>query len=101
MSVPFLDLLAINARDRAALIDAFTRVVDSGWYVLGKEVEAFEREYAAYCGTKHCVGVGNGLEALVLILRAWLELGAMQRGDEVIVPANTYIATILDRKSVV
>ena len=95
MSVPFLDLLAINARDRAALIAAFTRVVDSGWYVLGKEVEAFEREYAAYCGTKHCVGVGNGLEALVLILRAWLELGAMQLGDEVIVPANTYIATIL------
>ena len=85
----------MNARDRAALIDAFTRVLDSGWYVLGKEVEAFEREYAAYCGTRHCVGVGNGLEALVLILRAWMELGVLKAGDEVIVPANTYIATIL------
>ena len=95
MNIPFLDLGAINARDRAALIDAFARVLDSGWYVLGKEVEAFEREYAAYCGTRHCVGVGNGLEALVLILRAWLELGVLKRGDEVIVPANTYIATIL------
>lgn len=85
----------MNARDRAALIEAFTRVLDSGWYVLGKEVEAFEREYAAYCGTRHCVGVGNGLEALVLILRAWMELGVLKAGDEVIVPANTYIATIL------
>lgn len=95
MKVPFLDLGTINARDRNALIGAFTRVLDSGWYVLGKEVEAFEREYAAYCGTRHCVGVGNGLEALVLILRAWMQLGAIKSGDEVIVPANTYIATIL------
>ncbi len=95
MSFPFLDLGAINARDRAELIDAFSRVLDSGWYVLGKEVEAFEREYADYCGTRHCVGVGNGLEALELILRAWLELGALKPGDEVIVPANTYIATLL------
>jgi dTDP-4-amino-4,6-dideoxygalactose transaminase len=95
VSIPFLDLGGINARDRAALIDAFTRVLDSGWYVLGKEVDAFEREYAAYCGTRHCVGVGNGLEALALILRAWMELGALKPGDEVIVPANTYIATIL------
>lgn len=93
--MPFLDLHGINARDREALIAAFTRVLDSGWYVLGKEVEAFEAEYAAYCGTKHCVGVGNGLEALVLVLRAWLELGVLKTGDEVIVPANTYIATIL------
>ena len=95
MNIPFLDLGGINARDRAALIDAFTRVLDSGWYVLGQEVEAFEREYATYCGTRHCVGVGNGLEALALILRAWIELGALKTGDEVIVPANTYIATIL------
>ena len=93
--MPFLDLHGINARDREALIAAFTRVLDSGWYVLGKEVEAFEAEYAAYCGTQHCVGVGNGLEALVLVLRAWLELGSLRAGDEVIVPANTYIATIL------
>ena len=93
--IPFLDLKGINARDREALIAAFTRVLDSGWYVLGKEVEAFETEYAAYCDTKHCIGVGNGLEALTLTLRAWMELGAMCAGDEVIVPANTYIATIL------
>lgn len=95
MNVPHLDLGGINARDRTELIAAFTRVLDGGWYVLGKEVEAFECEYAAYCGTRHCVGVGNGLEALVLILRAWMELGALKPGDEVIVPANTYIATIL------
>ncbi len=95
MNIPFLDLGGINARDREALIAAFTRVLDSGWYVLGREVEAFEAEYAAYCGTRHCIGVGNGLEALVLVLRAWLELGALKPGDEVIVPANTYIATIL------
>lgn len=93
--IPFLDLHGINARDRDALIAAFTRVLDSGWYVLGKEVEAFEQEYAAYCGTRHCVGVGNGLEALVLVLRAWLELGVLKPSDEVIVPSNTYIATIL------
>lgn len=93
--IPFLDLNGINARDREALIAAFTRVLDSGWYVLGKEVAAFETEYAAYCGAKHCIGVGNGLEALTLTLRAWMELGVMQAGDEVIVPANTYIATIL------
>ena len=93
--IPFLDLKAINARDREALIQAFTTVLDSGWYVLGKEVEAFEREYAAFCGTRHCIGVGNGLEALTLTLRAWLELGMCKPGDEVLVPANTYIATIL------
>jgi dTDP-4-amino-4,6-dideoxygalactose transaminase len=93
--IPFLDLQAINARDREALIAAFTRVLDSGWYVMGKELEAFEREYAAYCGTRHCVGVGNGLDALTLTLRAWMELGVVAPGDEVIVPANTYIATIL------
>ncbi len=95
LPIPFLDLGGINARDREALIAAFTRVLDSGWYVLGKEVEAFEAEYAAYCGTRHCIGVGNGLDALVLVLRAWLELGVLKAGDEVIVPANTYIATIL------
>lgn len=95
MTVPFLDLGGINARDREALLAACARVIDSGWYVLGKEVEAFEREYAAYCGTRHCIGVANGLEALTLILRAWIELGVLARGDGVIVPANTYIATIL------
>ena len=95
--IPFLDLKGINARDREALIAAFTRVLDSGWYVLGKEVDAFETEYAAYCGTRHCIGVGNGLEALTLTLRAWMELGVMQAGDEVLAPANTYIATLFGR----
>jgi dTDP-4-amino-4,6-dideoxygalactose transaminase len=95
LSTPFLDLGGINARDRDELIAAFTRVLDSGWYILGKEVESFESEYAAYCGTTHCVGVGNGLDALTLILRGYRELGRINSGDEVIVPSNTYIATIL------
>lgn len=94
-SLSFLDLKAINAREREALIDAFTRVLDSGWYVLGAEVVAFEQEYAHYCGTLHAVGVGNGLDALTLTLRAYLELGRLHKGDEVLVPANTYIATLL------
>lgn len=89
--VPFLDLRSINQQHRAALVGAFERVLDSGWYVLGQEVQAFEEEYAAYCGAAHCVGVGNGLDALTLVLRAW-DVGP---GDEVIVPANTYIATWL------
>ncbi len=93
--IPFLDLLTINARDRDALMAAFARVLDSGWYIMGKELDAFECEYAAYCGTSHCVGVGNGLDALTLTLRAWMELGVLSAGDEVIVPANTYIATLL------
>ena len=89
--IPFLDLKAIYAELKPELDAAYTRVMESGWFVLGKEVEAFEAEYAAFCGTKHCVGLGNGLEALELVLRAW-DLGA---GDEVIVPSNTYIATWL------
>ena len=93
--IPFLDLGGINARDREELVAAFARVLDSGWYVLGAEVAAFEEEYARYCGVEHAVGVGNGLEALALILRAYRELGHLATGDEVIVPANTYIATIL------
>lgn len=93
--IPFLDLKAINQQHRQALIDAATRVIDSGWYVLGQEVKAFEQEFASYCGTQHCVGMANGLDALVLTLRAWKELGKLKEGDEVIVPANTYIASIL------
>jgi len=89
--IPFLDLQAINAAQRGELLAAFERVLDSGWYVLGQEVQAFEREYAAWCGAAHAVGVANGLEALSLVLRAW-DIGA---GDEVIVPSNTYIATWL------
>jgi len=93
--IPFLDLRRINARDREDLIAAFTRVLDSGWYILGEEVSAFEREFAGYCGVQHAVGVGNGLDALTLILRAYRETGWLTAGDEVMVPANTYIATIL------
>jgi dTDP-4-amino-4,6-dideoxygalactose transaminase len=93
--IPFLDLKAINKQYRQDLIDAVTRVIDSGWYVLGEEVKAFEREFAVYCGVSHCIGVANGLDALGLTLRAWLEMGRLQMGDEVIVPANTYIASIL------
>ena len=93
--IPFLDLKAINGRYRKELIDAATRVIESGWYVRGAEVKAFESEFSSYCGTKYCIGVANGLDALVLTLRAWKELGKLDEGDEVIVPANTYIASIL------
>lgn len=92
---PFLDLQSINAQYRAELIKACTRVIDSGWYIGGNELTQFEQEFAAYCGAAHCIGVANGLDALILTLRAWLELGRLQPGDEVIVPANTYIASIL------
>lgn len=95
MNVSFLDLKTINEQYRAELIAAATRVIDSGWYIQGQEVSAFEQEFADYCGTKHCVGVANGLDALTLTLRAWKELGRLSDGDEVIVPANTYIASIL------
>ena len=95
MTIPFLDLKSINARYRAELIEACTRVIDSGWYIGGQELQQFENEFATYCNTKQCIGVANGLDALVLTLRAWMELGYLQLGDEVIVPANTYIASIL------
>ena len=91
MRVPFLDLHAGYLELRDELDAAWRRVMDSGWYILGDEVEAFESEWAAYCGVKHCIGVGNGLEALHLALRA-MDIGP---GDEVIVPSNTYIATWL------
>lgn len=93
--ISFLDLKVVNATHRAELIDAFTRVLDSGWYVHGNCVKQFESEFAAYCGTSSCVGVANGLDALTLTLRAWKELGKLDDGDEVIVPANTYIASVL------
>ncbi|MFT4803767.1 MAG: dTDP-4-amino-4,6-dideoxygalactose transaminase [Psychroserpens sp.] len=93
--IPFLDLKSLNAQYREELIQASIDVIDSGWYLQGKQVKAFEQEFANYCGTKHCVGVANGLDALILTLRAWKELGKLKEGDEVIVPANTYIASIL------
>lgn len=94
-NIEFLDLKLINARDRSDLMDAVSRVIDSGQYIHGRECDAFESEFADYCGTKHCVGVANGLDALTLTLRAWKELGELKDGDEVLVPANTYIASIL------
>lgn len=93
--IPFLDLKAINSTYRQELLQAVTNVIDSGCYIQGSELKAFESEFAAYCGTKHCIGVANGLDALILTLRAWKELGKLNEGDEVIVPANTYIASIL------
>ena len=89
--VSFLDLGAIQATQRSELIAAFTRVLDSGWYVMGRELQQFEAAWAAYCGAPHAVGVANGLDAMVLVLRAW----GVGPGDEVIVPSNTYIATWL------
>ncbi len=91
MKVPFLDLKAAYLESKEGLDAAYRRVMESGWYILGREVRAFEEEFAAYCQTEHCVGVGNGLDALHLILRAY----GIGEGDEVIVPANTYIATWL------
>ena len=93
--IPFLDLKAINAQYRKELIEACTQVIDSGWYIHGNECKAFEKEFAEYCGSKYAIGVANGLDALTLILRAYKEMDVMQCGDEVIVPANTYIASIL------
>lgn len=93
--IDFLDLKEINAQYSNELKEACARVIDSGWYIQGAEVSAFEQEFANYCGTKHAIGVANGLDALILTLRAWKELGKLKDGDEVIVPANTYIASIL------
>ncbi|MGN6567804.1 MAG: DegT/DnrJ/EryC1/StrS family aminotransferase, partial [Flavipsychrobacter sp.] len=93
--IPFLDLKAINLNYKEAFHKKLDEVLDSGWFILGNAVEQFEREFADYCGTQYCIGVGNGLDALILILEAYIELGVFKQGDEVIVPANTYIASIL------
>ena len=93
--IKFLDLKAINAQYREELIQACTEVIDSGWYIRGSQVSKFEANFAAYCGTTECIGVANGLDALTLTLRAWKEMGKLQEGDEVIVQANTYIASVL------
>lgn len=95
MNVPFLSLKDVTALHGAEINEAVSRVVNSGWYLQGKENEQFEQHYADFIGTKYCVGCANGLDALIWIFRAYIEMGAMQPGDEVIVPANTYIATIL------
>ncbi|MCE5174120.1 MAG: DegT/DnrJ/EryC1/StrS family aminotransferase [Bacteroidales bacterium] len=91
----FLDLKKVNDSFEPELSQAIQRVLSSGWYLLGDEVNAFEKEFSAYCGVSHCIGVANGLDALTLIFKAWMELGILQEGDEVIVPANTFIASIL------
>ncbi len=93
--IKYCDLKEINLRYEPALTEAVTRAAQSGWYIRGKECEEFEHSFARFCGCKYCIGTGNGLDALTIILRAYCALGAMQPGDEVIVPANTYIATIL------
>lgn len=93
--VQFLDLKAIAKQQRQELLEAMTRTLDSGWYILGEELKTFESSFAAYCGAAHCIGVANGLDALTLTLRAWKEMGRLAEGDEVIVPANTYIASVL------
>ena len=95
MNIPFLSLKDVTAKYADEIHEAVLRVVDSGWYLQGKENEQFEKHYAEYIGTKHCIGCANGLDALIWIFRAYIEMGVMQPGDEVIVPANTYIATIL------
>ena len=98
--IPFLDLLKINQRFENEFKDKFSSFLDSGYYVLGNNVTAFEEEYASYCGVRHCVGVANGLDALRLILEGYIILGNLKKGDEVLVASNTYIATILAIKQV-
>jgi dTDP-4-amino-4,6-dideoxygalactose transaminase len=93
--IKFLDLKKINAPYETAFHEKLQLVLEKGWYVLGTEVARFENNFAAYCGTKHCIGVGNGFDALALIFKGYIQLGKLQKGDEVIVPANTYIASIL------
>lgn len=93
--IPFLDLKKINEPYETAFQEKLKMVLDNGWYILGKEVEIFEKAFAEYCQTKYCIGVGNGFDALVLIFKGYIQLGKLQKGDEVIVPANTYIASIL------
>jgi len=95
MSIKFLDLKAVNQQYADELKEVANKVIDGGWYLLGEATKTFERNYASYIGTKYCIGVANGLDALTLIYRAYIEMGVMQPGDEIIVPANTFIASIL------
>lgn len=93
--IKFLDLNKINQPYENAFQNKLRSVLDSGWYILGEEVKLFEKNFAHYCQSKYCIGVGNGFDALTLIYKGYIQLGKMQKGDEVIVPANTYIASIL------
>lgn len=94
-NIPFLSLKDVTALHGAEINEAVSRVVNGGWYLQGAENEKFEKDFSVFIGAKHCVGCANGLDALIWIFRAYIEMGVMQPGDEVIVPANTYIATIL------
>lgn len=94
-NIPYLSLKKVTQQHEEEICQAIDKVVRSGWYLQGEAVNRFEESYAQYIGTEHCVGCGNGLDALTLILHAYKEMGVLQEGDEVIVPANTYIATIL------
>ena len=93
--IKFLDLQKVTAKYAEEIHEAVLRVVDSGWYLQGKENAMFETHYSSYIGTKYTIGCANGLDALIWIFRAYIEMGIMKPGDEVIVPANTYIASIL------
>lgn len=93
--VPFLDLKKLNQVHADEILSAMKKVLDSGWYISGTALQNFEKSFAEYCGSKYCLGVANGLDALTLTIRAWKELGRLKDGDEVLVPANTYIASIL------
>jgi len=93
--IKFLDLHKVNLPYQAAFQEKMQQLLDKGWFVLGDEVQAFEQQFARYTQSKYCIGVGNGLDAMVLIFKAYIELGLLQKGDEIIVPANTYIASIL------
>ena len=95
MNIPFLDLRREQKHYLDEIKATVARVIDSGWYILGNEKENFEKEFASYCGVKHCIGVGNGLDAIRLILLAYMELGVMRKGDEVLLPANSFIASAL------
>ncbi|WPU65826.1 DegT/DnrJ/EryC1/StrS family aminotransferase [Peredibacter starrii] len=93
--IEFLSLKDVNNEMALELKEAANRVIDSGWYISGNELGSFEKKFAEYCCVKHCLGVANGLDALILTIRAWKELGKLKDGDEVLVPANTYIASVL------
>lgn len=95
VNIPFLDLKAVNQRFAGEFITALQRVLDSGWFIQGEELAQFEGEFAQYCGTQYCIGVGNGLDALTLILKSYVELGKIGLRDEVILPANSFVATAL------
>ncbi len=93
--IKFLDIQKINQKYEAAFREKLSTAIHKGWFILGDEVVIFERSFAEYCGVRHCIGVGNGLDALTIIFKAYIQLGKMHPGDEVIVPANTFIASII------